>query len=73
MKDLKILLPAITGDKTGDKIILYLKQNEYITTAIAKSLLGLGVSRTREILKNLVDKNILISEGSNRNRKYKLK
>lgn len=73
MKDLEILLPAITGDKTGDKIISYLQEHEYITTTIAKSLLGLETSRTREILKNLVNTGILKSEGANRNRKYKLK
>ena len=39
----------ITGDKTGDKIISYLQEHEYITTTIAKSLLGLETSRTREI------------------------
>lgn len=73
MKDLNQFRPAIIGDKTGDKIILYLKQNEYITTTIGTSLLGLGASRTREILKSLVDAGILISEGANKNRKYKLK
>ena len=73
MKVLEILWPAITGDKTGDKIISYLQEHEYITTTIAKSLLGLETSRTREILKKLVDTGILKSEGANRNRKYKLK
>ena len=73
MKDLKILWPAITGDKTGDKIIRYLQEHEYITTTIAKPLLGLETSRTREILKNLVNIGLLKSEGANRNRKYKLK
>ena len=59
MKVLEILWPAITGDK----IISYLQEHEYITTTIAKSLLGLETSRTREILKNLVNTGLLKSEA----------
>ena len=66
MKVLEILWPAITGDKTGDKIISYLQEHEYITTTIAKSLLGLETLRTREILKKLINTGILKSESANR-------
>ena len=41
------------GDKNGDKILKYLKENDYITTAAAKELLGLEVSRAREILSKI--------------------
>lgn len=77
--------PAITGDKPaiiGDKpaiksndiIIEYLRINEYITTNIASEILQLkSKSWTRSILNTMVRDGVLVSEGANRNRKYKLK
>ena len=61
-----------TSDKTSDKILNYLQQNEDITTTTASELLGLSVQRTRAILGNMAKKEIIIAEGANRNRKYKL-
>ncbi len=61
------------SDKTSDKILNYLKQNEYITTAIASELLGLSFQRARAILGEMAKKKLIIAEGANRNRKYKLK
>ena len=59
--------------KTSDKILDYLKQNEYITTNIASKLLGLSVQRTRVILGKMAKEKVIEAEGANRNRKYKLK
>lgn len=68
--------PAITGDKpaiTADKILEYLKVNDYITTKIALEILDLkSKSWVRELLNKMVKDNILIAEGANRNRRYKL-
>lgn len=61
-----------TSDKTSDKILNYLQQNEYITTIIASELLGLSVQRTRAILANMAKDKVIIAEGVNRNRKYKI-
>lgn len=61
-----------TSDKTSDKILNYLKQNEYITTTIASELLGLSVQRTRVILGKMAKKEMIIAEGANKNRKYRL-
>ena len=68
-----------TGDKptkTGDKkeaIISYLKKNEVgKATEIAK-LLGLKPTRTREILAEMINDEIVIPDGENKNRTYKLK
>lgn len=58
--------------KTSDKILNYLKQNEFITTAIANELLNLSSQRTRAILSKMAKEEIIIAEGANRNRKYKL-
>ena len=68
---------ATNGDKTAinsrDKIIEYLKENEYITTNIAIDILELkSKSWTRDILNKMSKDNILIAEGANRNRKYRL-
>lgn len=66
-----------TGDKpaisTSDKIIEYLKINDFITTTIAVEILELkSKSWVRECLNQMVKENILIAEGSNKNRKYRL-
>lgn len=62
-----------TSDKTSDKILNYLQQNEYITTPIASELLGLSVQRTRAILSKMAKEKVILAEGANKNRKYKLK
>lgn len=62
-----------TSDKTSDKILNYLNENEFITTTIASKLIGLSPQRTRAILGKMVKEEVLIAEGANRNRKYKLK
>lgn len=69
----------IIADKTPIKyidieqlIIRYLQENEYITNKIVKELYNLKDTKSKTILRSLVKKNILISEGANKNRKYKL-
>lgn len=44
--------------KMSDKILEYLKQNEYITTNIASELLELSQQRTRAILSKMDSKEI---------------
>lgn len=61
------------SDKTSDKILNYLNENEFITTTIASKLIGLSPQRTRAILGKMAKEEVLIAEGANRNRKYKLK
>ena len=58
--------------KTSDKILNYLQKNEYITT-IASELLELSIQRTRAILGKMAKKEMIIAEGANKNRKYRLK
>lgn len=60
-----------TSDKTSDKVLKYLQINEYITTSIASDILNL--SSQRAILSKMAKDNIIILEGKNKNRKYKLK
>ena len=69
----------INADKTPinnlnieDLIIEYLQQNKYITNNIVKEKFDLKDTKAKTILRSLVAKNILISEGANKNRKYKL-
>lgn len=78
-----------TGDKkpaikTGDKksainiaykrqIIAYLTDHVEAKTAEIASVIQLKPSRTREYLAELVKEDILVAEGGNRNRKYRLK
>ncbi len=71
--------------KSGDKkataktvahkqaIIYYLTENAYAKSAEIAELLGLKPTRAKEILAEMVDENILVPEGCNKNRVYKLK
>lgn len=56
-----------------ETISLYLYENKNAKNADITKLLGLKPSRVREILKNMVDKGIIIAEGNNKSRVYKLK
>ena len=69
----EILNKTKISDKTSDKILNYLNENEFITTTIASKLIGLSTQRTRAILGKMAKEEVLIAEGANRNRKYKLK
>ncbi|MCD7783984.1 MAG: putative DNA binding domain-containing protein [Oscillospiraceae bacterium] len=74
--------PAIkTGDKVSNRIIAAQKQAilEYLTRNVsAKSselaeLVGVKSSRIKEILSEMIQEDIVVAEGSNKNRIYKLK
>lgn len=54
-------------------IISYLTENVSAKSAEIAELLGLKPSRAKEILAEMVDEDIIIAEGGNRNRTYKLK
>ena len=55
------------------KIIEYLTDNVYATCGEIAKLLGLKDSRARDYLKLLAEDEIVVVEGANRNRIYKLK
>jgi len=63
----------INADKIEKLIIEYLETNEYITNQIAKEMYDIKDTRCKTILRSLVERNILIAEGANKNRRYKLK
>ncbi|NMA04939.1 MAG: AAA family ATPase [Acholeplasmataceae bacterium] len=57
-----------------EKIIVdYLKENNEITRIYAEELLGVKTRRANEILKELVDKEIIIKLGEHKNIRYSLK
>lgn len=74
---------AISNDKVAEnhgimltvheeKIIGYLQKNKVITNAIAREIIDLSESGTRKVLKNMVEKQLLLATGKNRDRKYYL-
>jgi predicted HTH transcriptional regulator len=74
------LVAAGNGDKTaiksGDKktaIIEYLTDNVTCKASDISALLGLKPSRTRAYLSELIAENLVVAEGANRNRTYRLK
>ena len=70
-----------TGDKSNSKISSHHKEViiEYLTAHVSASAAEIGTilelksSRVRELLSDLLKQGYIVSEGSNRNRIYKLK
>lgn len=59
------------SDKMSDKIFGYLENNEYINAATVAELIDRSPTTARRILRQMVENNILISMGGNKNRIYK--
>ena len=56
-----------------EKIIIeYLQENEYVTNRIIKELYNLKDTRVKKVLRTLVEEKVIISEGANKNRRYRL-
>ncbi len=56
-----------------DVIVEYLTTNIYAKCSELSALIGISDSRTRAVLSEMIEDNILVTEGENRNRVYKLK
>ena len=54
-------------------IIQYLEKNSPAKTNDISEWIGLSARRTREILKQMMEDKIIIAQGQNRNRVYRLK
>ncbi len=54
-------------------IIEYLTDHAEADTAELSELLGVKTSRVKKLIYELIEENIIVAEGTNRNRKYKLK
>ncbi|MBQ3151630.1 MAG: putative DNA binding domain-containing protein [Clostridia bacterium] len=55
------------------EIILYITENTYAKSIDIAELIGLTQTRAREILVEMVKEEILVADGNNKNRVYKLK
>lgn len=70
-KPIKADKKPIRADR--EKIILtYIKKNGSITNKEARDLLGLADSTTKRLLKDMVNKDILIEKGERKSRRYLL-
>jgi len=56
-----------------DAIMNYMQEKEVYTSKELGELLGVKESRIKTILRKMVDDDLIIAEGNNRNRRYKLK
>jgi len=65
--------PAVKTHVHKQAIISYLTKNISAKSSDIADLLGLKPTRAREILSDMVDQEILVPEGGNKNRTYKLK
>ena len=61
-----------SADKIN-KIINYLQENKSVTTNDISKIIGVEIRRTRVILNEMAKNNIIVKEGANKNRKYRLK
>ena len=64
---------VVETEDARHKIIEYIKFNSVCKASDISDLLNLKPSRTRDYLSMLVADNILVAEGANRNRVYRLK
>jgi len=64
--------PPITKWDLENLIIEYLQKNEYITNKIVKEKFDIKDTKSKVTLRKLVSEKVLILEGANRNRRYKL-
>ena len=65
-------IPIINSWNLENAIIEYLQKNEYITNKIVKEKFNIKDTKSKVTLRKLISENILISEGANKNRRYKL-
>ena len=56
-----------------ESIVAYLTENVSAKCSELSALVGISDSRTRAVLSKMIEDNILVTEGENRNRVYKLK
>ena len=56
-----------------EAIVAYLTENVSAKCSELSALIGISDTRTRAVLSKMIDDNILVAEGENRNRIYKLK
>ena len=63
---------AINQNKK-QKIIDYLKGHDIARTSELADMLGLQPSRTRDYITDLIKEGIVVSDGENKNKVYKLK
>lgn len=61
------------NEKMKATIVMYLTDHAYAKAAEIADYIGLKPSRTRDYLAQLIAEDIVVAEGSNRNRVYKLK
>ena len=71
-KPIKADKKPIKADRQ-EKIIEYVETHGMITNKEARELLGLADSTTKRILKEMVEQDILVTEGNRKKRRYLLK
>ena len=64
---------SMITESAKQKIIEFLTDNAAVTCKEVATMLGLKESRARDYLRQLIQEDILVAEGGNRNRIYKLK
>ena len=64
---------TIKSSRQKNEIIAYLTDHVSAKSADLAELLGVKSTRVKQLLKELLDDEIIVADGSNRNRTYKLK
>ena len=64
---------TIKNARQKNEIIMYLTDHASAKNADIAELLGVKSTRVKQLLKELLDEDVIVAEGSNKNRVYKLK
>ena len=70
--DFKNTLIIMTSNIGSDIILEYLKKHDNINSSIAQNITGLSPAGVRKIFAKLVEENVILPSGANKNRIYKL-
>jgi Mn-dependent DtxR family transcriptional regulator len=72
-KSVTIKSVTIKSDDNKKAIIDYLTENESGKNSDLAQLLGVKSTRVKQLIYKLIEDDIIVTEGANRNRVYKLK
>ena len=64
---------TIKSSRQKNEIVAYLTDHISAKNTEFAEILGVKSTRVKQLLKELIDEGIIVAEGSNRNRTYRLK
>ena len=71
--DKKVTINSKKNAEQKNMIVIFIKEHGSVKNSELCDLLGVKSSRVKQLLRELIDEDILVANGGNRNRTYSLK